>query len=210
MFPYTMRGIMSLPQLDRVRWLMFPQVRVNDRSMQQGALFDDKDPDADLPSIMRVMDIQQEQLARSLGDAQKAGRKLLRPGRVIGAKPGGVAIEPGEKRGPARRAERGGDEGMPEPGPLAPDAIKMWGLQQRMAGDPQRGMVVIIRQDEHDIGTRGTVLAPRGRGCEPAQQHDDHATDASDHSGLHVAYPTPSERVIGPPACGLCVWSPRR
>jgi hypothetical protein len=24
MFPYMMRGVMSLPQLDRVRWIMFP------------------------------------------------------------------------------------------------------------------------------------------------------------------------------------------
>ena len=83
MFPYTMRGIMSLPQLDRVRWLMFPQVRVNDRSMQQGALFDDKDPDADLPSIMRVMDIQQEQLARSLGDGHRVIHGVAGSGKTM-------------------------------------------------------------------------------------------------------------------------------
>ena len=35
MFPYGMRGAISLPQLDRVRWIMFPQVRVQ----TQGALF---------------------------------------------------------------------------------------------------------------------------------------------------------------------------
>ena len=50
MFPFMMRGVMSLPQIDRVRWIMFPEVRV-----QQGALFDDDDEDAALPDIMRVM-----------------------------------------------------------------------------------------------------------------------------------------------------------
>jgi hypothetical protein len=67
MFPYMMRGVMSLPQLDRVRWVMFPQVRVQ----TTGDLFDDDDADAELPDIMRVMDLQQEQLARSLGDGHR-------------------------------------------------------------------------------------------------------------------------------------------
>jgi UvrD-like helicase C-terminal domain/Nuclease-related domain/AAA domain len=79
MFPYTMRGAMSLPQLDRVRWLMFPQVRVQ----TQGALFDDNDPDADLPSIMRVMDIQQEQLARSLGDGHRVIHGVAGSGKTM-------------------------------------------------------------------------------------------------------------------------------
>ena len=67
MFPYMMGGVMSLPQLDRVRWIMFPQVRVH----TQDTLFDDADAEAELPSIMRVMDLQQEQLARSLGDGHR-------------------------------------------------------------------------------------------------------------------------------------------
>ena len=54
MFPYAIRGAMSLPQMDRVRWIMFPEVRVP----PQGALFDDNYPDAQLPDIMRVMDLQ--------------------------------------------------------------------------------------------------------------------------------------------------------
>jgi Nuclease-related domain/UvrD-like helicase C-terminal domain/AAA domain len=83
MFPYTMRGVMSLPQLDRVRWIMFPQVRVPDMSMQQGALFDDSDTDADMPSIMRVMDIQQEQLARSLGDGHRVIHGVAGSGKTM-------------------------------------------------------------------------------------------------------------------------------
>ena len=79
MFPLMMRGAMSLPQLDRVRWIMFPQVRVQ----TQGALFDDSDPDAELPSIMRVMDLQQEQLARSLGDGHRVIHGVAGSGKTM-------------------------------------------------------------------------------------------------------------------------------
>lgn len=79
MFPHSFGGAISLPQLDRVRWLMFPQVRVQ----TQGALFNDSDPDAELPSIMRVMDIQQEQLARSLGDGHRIIHGVAGSGKTM-------------------------------------------------------------------------------------------------------------------------------
>lgn len=79
MFPYLMRGVMSLPQLDRVRWILFPEVRVQ----TQGALFDDSDLDAELPSIMRVMDLQQEQLARSLGDGHRVIHGVAGSGKTM-------------------------------------------------------------------------------------------------------------------------------
>ena len=67
MFPFMMGGVMSLPQMDRVRWIMFPEVRVQ----VTGELFDDADQNfdegAELPSIMRVMDLQQEQLGPQPG-----------------------------------------------------------------------------------------------------------------------------------------------
>jgi DNA helicase IV len=79
MFPYMMRGVMSLPQLDRVRGIMFPEVRVQ----TQGALFDDSDVDAELPGIMRVMDLQQEQLARSLGDGHRVIHGVAGSGKTM-------------------------------------------------------------------------------------------------------------------------------
>lgn len=42
--------VLSLLQIDRVRWIMFPQVRVQ----TQGALFDDQDEQAQLPDILHV------------------------------------------------------------------------------------------------------------------------------------------------------------
>ena len=79
MFPHSFGGIMSLPQLDRVRWIMFPQVRVP----PQGGLFDDSNEETELPSIMRVMDIQQEQLARSLGDGHRVIHGVAGSGKTM-------------------------------------------------------------------------------------------------------------------------------
>ena len=79
MFSYGMRGVMSLPQMDRARWIMFPEVRVQ----TQGALFDDDDADAQLPDIMRVMDLQQEQLARSLGEGHRVIHGVAGSGKTM-------------------------------------------------------------------------------------------------------------------------------
>ncbi|WP_127805406.1 3'-5' exonuclease [Hydrogenophaga sp. NH-16] len=79
MFPFMMGGVMSLPQMDRVRWIMFPEVRVQ----VTGELFDDADEVAELPSIMRVMDLQQEQLARSLGDGHRVIHGVAGSGKTM-------------------------------------------------------------------------------------------------------------------------------
>jgi hypothetical protein len=79
MFQLGMWGAISLPQMDRVRWIMFPEVRVQ----VQDQLFDDSDEAADLPSIMRVMDIQQEQLARSLGDGHRVIHGVAGSGKTM-------------------------------------------------------------------------------------------------------------------------------
>ncbi|MDD2880540.1 MAG: 3'-5' exonuclease [Rhodoferax sp.] len=79
MFPYMMRGVMTLPMLERVRWILFPEVRVP----TQEPLFDDTDTLADLPSMMRVMDLQQEQLARSLGDGHRVIHGVAGSGKTM-------------------------------------------------------------------------------------------------------------------------------
>ncbi|MBP7084116.1 MAG: NERD domain-containing protein/DEAD/DEAH box helicase [Rhodoferax sp.] len=79
MFPHAFRSALTLPQLDRVRWIMFPEVRVQ----TQGALFDDSDASADLPDVMRVMDLQQEQLARSLGEGHRVIHGVAGSGKTM-------------------------------------------------------------------------------------------------------------------------------
>lgn len=77
MFPHAFGMPISLPQLERVRWIMFPQVRVP----VQGSLLPE-DPD-ELPDIMRVMDLQQEQLARSLGDGHRVIHGVAGSGKTM-------------------------------------------------------------------------------------------------------------------------------
>jgi UvrD-like helicase C-terminal domain/Nuclease-related domain/AAA domain len=79
MFPHSFGGTLSLPQIDRVRWIMFPQVRVQ----AQGSLFDDQNAQAELPDIMQVMDLQQEQLARSLGDGHRVIHGVAGSGKTM-------------------------------------------------------------------------------------------------------------------------------
>nr|WP_240980133.1 3'-5' exonuclease [Ramlibacter agri] len=82
MFPHAFGKALSLPQLDRVRWIMFPEIRVGD----QTGLFDtnsDAEEETDLPDIMRVMDLQQEQLARSLGDGHRVIHGVAGSGKTM-------------------------------------------------------------------------------------------------------------------------------
>jgi len=77
MLPHAFGKAISLPQLERVRWIMFPQVRVP----VQGSLLPE-DPD-ELPDIMRVMDLQQEQLARSLGEGHRVIHGVAGSGKTM-------------------------------------------------------------------------------------------------------------------------------
>ena len=83
MFPFMMGGVMSLPQMDRVRWIMFPEVRVQVTSELFDGADQNFDEGAELPSIMRVMDLQQEQLARSLGDGHRVIHGVAGSGKTM-------------------------------------------------------------------------------------------------------------------------------
>jgi superfamily I DNA and RNA helicase len=65
MFPIKFKMQLSLPQIDRIRWHLFPEVRI---SNQRDMFAEAGQAVTEIPEILRVMDLQQEQLARSLGD----------------------------------------------------------------------------------------------------------------------------------------------
>lgn len=81
MFHYKMRGMISLPQIDRVRWHIFPEIRIP----EQRDLFaeDTNNPIAELPDILKIMDIQQEQLARSLGEGHRIIHGVAGSGKTM-------------------------------------------------------------------------------------------------------------------------------
>jgi len=68
MFTVSYPHTLSLPQRDRIRWHLFPEIRV-----QQLPLLEDGDtsPALALPDLMQVMDLQQEQVARTLGEGHR-------------------------------------------------------------------------------------------------------------------------------------------
>ncbi len=78
MFPFMMGGVMTPALLERVRWLLFPPLR-----LQQGAPFDDHDAGAALPARLRVMDLAQERIARSLGDGHRVIHGVAGSGKTM-------------------------------------------------------------------------------------------------------------------------------
>lgn len=82
MFTLKFPGKLTLPQLDRIRWHMFPDIRIAIPS--SGDLFArDEQKELELPDIMRVMDLQQEQLARSLGEGHRIIHGVAGSGKTL-------------------------------------------------------------------------------------------------------------------------------
>ena len=81
MMPFPCR--LTLPQIDRFRWHLFPELRIP----TQGTMFD-RQPETALtltaiPDLIKVMDLQQEQLARSLGDGHRVIHGVAGSGKTM-------------------------------------------------------------------------------------------------------------------------------
>lgn len=79
MFPYVPIQPLTLPQIDRVRWHIFPELRIG----EQRDMFDPAETKVELPDILKIMDIQQEQLARSLGDGHRIIHGVAGSGKTM-------------------------------------------------------------------------------------------------------------------------------
>jgi len=86
MFTYRFGQPLSLPQIDRIRWHLFPEVRID--APKQTELFADPrqaagEIEETLPDVIRIMDIQQEQLARSLGEGHRVIHGVAGSGKTM-------------------------------------------------------------------------------------------------------------------------------
>ena len=85
MFIYRFGGTLTLPQIDRIRWHLFPEIRI--ATGRQESLFAAADDGADiakaLPDIIKIMDLQQEQLARSLGEGHRVIHGVAGSGKTL-------------------------------------------------------------------------------------------------------------------------------
>lgn len=85
MFPQVFPVALTLPQLDRVRWHLFPELRVEPGNGQFG-LFDATAAATralEIPDLIKVMDKQQESLARSLGSEHRVIHGVAGSGKTM-------------------------------------------------------------------------------------------------------------------------------
>ncbi len=85
MFPQVYPVALTLPQIDRVRWHLFPELRVEAGSGQFG-LFGPTDAAVrplEIPDLVKVMDAQQEQLARSIGGEHRVIHGVAGSGKTM-------------------------------------------------------------------------------------------------------------------------------
>ncbi len=87
MFQYSFGGVLSLARIDRVRWHLFPEIRI-----QQGNLFDTAAADAPdtaqaiakvLPDVVKIMDLEQEKVARNLGEGHRIIHGVAGSGKTL-------------------------------------------------------------------------------------------------------------------------------
>ncbi|HXM32049.1 MAG TPA: 3'-5' exonuclease [Chthoniobacterales bacterium] len=85
MFHYAFGEPLTLPQLERVRWHLFPEIRID--SVQQDFLVPPMGSNGSsgsaTPVPVRVMDLQQEQLARSLGNGHRVIHGVAGSGKTL-------------------------------------------------------------------------------------------------------------------------------
>jgi hypothetical protein len=81
MFSVSFKCLLTLPQVDRVRWHLFPEIRVSQGTFDLGS------PSAPkvetVPDIVRVMDLQQEQLARGMGEGHRVIHGVAGSGKTM-------------------------------------------------------------------------------------------------------------------------------
>ncbi|MEQ1527207.1 MAG: 3'-5' exonuclease [Gallionella sp.] len=86
MFTYSFGCVLTLVQIDRVRWHLFPEIRI-----QQGNLFDvasnETNPQQSiakvLPDMVKVMDMEQEKLTRNLGEGHRVIHGVAGSGKTL-------------------------------------------------------------------------------------------------------------------------------
>lgn len=87
MFNYTFKQKLSLPDVERIRWHLFPELRI---AAAQGDLLIEVDDNGTspetsptVPEIIKVMDLQQEQLARNLGNGHRVIHGVAGSGKTM-------------------------------------------------------------------------------------------------------------------------------
>jgi superfamily I DNA/RNA helicase len=89
MFNYSFASKLGLPEIERIRWHLFPELRIGPAQMD--IILDEADESTgyatagkvSVPDVIRVMDLQQEQLARSLGSGHRVIHGVAGSGKTL-------------------------------------------------------------------------------------------------------------------------------
>ena len=84
MFTVRFKTVLSLPQIDRIRWHLFPEIRVHSEQLLLIENPGTPQTVADtLPDLIKVMDLKQEQLARNLGEGHRVIHGVAGSGKTL-------------------------------------------------------------------------------------------------------------------------------
>ena len=80
MFEYRFKKSLTLPDLNRIRWHLYPEIRIDNLELFPPQNAPGQVP---VPDVVKVMDIHQEQLARGLGDGHRVIHGVAGSGKTL-------------------------------------------------------------------------------------------------------------------------------
>lgn len=85
MSPYAFGIELNQTQIDRVRWHLFPELRITPKQLEILGLSPESEPEepAQPLDLVQILDLQQEQLARSLGDGHRVVHGVAGSGKTL-------------------------------------------------------------------------------------------------------------------------------
>ncbi len=87
MFNVSFNQMLSLPDIERIRWCLFPELRLGDSQrdffIESNDEVNDPVSSPSIPDIIKVMDLQQEQLARNLGNGHRVIHGVAGSGKTM-------------------------------------------------------------------------------------------------------------------------------
>lgn len=87
MFHYDFKSPLTFPQIERIRWHLFPEIRIHHHQTTLFSEFEERGggqsiPES-IPDLVRVLDLEQEQLARSLGSGHRVIHGVAGSGKTL-------------------------------------------------------------------------------------------------------------------------------
>ena len=79
---YQFGKTLTSSQIDRIRWHIFPELRITAK-IELDTAATEETPQLQIPDILKIMDLQQEQLARSLGDGHRVIHGVAGSGKTM-------------------------------------------------------------------------------------------------------------------------------